>query len=401
MDRIARRLGHGFQLRASIFDQLGLRDLPESYLRSHSGWLEITPPPTYVSGMDVRRRRFTRDFGRASPQPSDTRPSVEILLAPSGLGIIRLAQGVEWRSEDDLRSLHASQTPFAHSYFKETARDRHLSDDLLSLLPPICEAVITLPGATIDARYQLTAQLGRAPSVDFFVGLVTCSATSSAPDPPRWDELLKAREIECVTGRRGSLKASSVLSCGGLLSVGWDESLLAFPTAPSSARDEHQRNMVQLFTLAVMHWAGLYDADQLLYDAMPVLFEKGHEYTKLQLIRGVQAHLAKLQHESKVSYLAEHEDDLKVLSEMFAAWETEDLVRNLEKKGVILMGIVDRLNDERLRDVGVIFTVLSLVGVVSNLGQHRSWDGMGWLWSAVALAVAAVGWIGYRHFSRR
>lgn len=77
---------------------------------------------------------------------------------------------------------------------------------------------------------------------------------------------------------------------------------------------------------------------------------------------------------------------------LFETWETENLLSNLEKKSTMLMGIVSRLNDERLRDVGVFFTVLSLIGIVSNLGQHRQWDLTGWLWSAAAMGVAAIGW---------
>jgi len=398
---IAGNLASDFRLRPCAFDELGLRDIPESYRRRHRGWLQITPPPSYVDGMDTRRRRFAREFGTGCPQPAQRQPTVEILIAPSGLGVIRLAQDVEWGTCDDLRLIHASQTPFAHSYFKEGSRDPSLPDDLLRLLVPIRTAILTLQGATKDDRHQLTTRLCLPRPMDFFVGLVVCAAQPGAPDPPRWDELLTAREIWCITGQRTAEEAGALLSCDALLVVGWDESLFAFAGPPSRARNSDQRNAVQLFTLGAMHWAGLYDTDQLLYDSMPFLFERGHGYTKLRLIRGVQAHLAQLQHEAKVSYLSEHEDDQKILSKIFAVWETENLISNLEKKSVMLMGIVDRLNDERLREVGVVFTALSLVGIVSNLGQHRSWDPTGWLWSGVALTVALVGWIVYHLFSRR
>ena len=136
---------------------------------------------------------------------------------------------------------------------------------------------------------------------------------------------------------------------------------------------------------------GLYDTNQLLYDAVPFLFQPVNSYRKLQLLRGVQAHLAELQHESKLAYLAEHEDDRKILSRMFESWETENLVGDLEKKSTMLTGIVDRLNDDRLRQVGVFFTSLSLIGIVSNFGQPRHWDVTGVMWSAVAVAVGVIG----------
>ena len=351
--------------------------------------------------MDARRRRFVSQFGAACPEPTDTRPMMELLLAPSGLGVIRLAQEVEWRTCVDLRLLHASQTPFVQSYFKDGARDLRLPDDVLSLLDPIREAILTIPGAARDPRHQLTTRLDLLRPVDFFVGLVVCAAQPGVPMSPRWDDLLAAPEIECITGQRILERADAVLSCNAVVVVGWDESLLAFAGPPSSARAADQRNAVQLFTLGAMHWAGLYDTDQLLYDSIPFLFERGRGYTKLRLIRGVQSHLAQLQHEAKVSYLSEHEDDQKILSKIFASWETENLNNNLEKKGLMLVGMVDRLNDERLREVGVVFTALSLVGIVSNLGQHRSWDQTGWLWSGLALAIAVVAWILYHMFSRR
>lgn len=50
--------------------------------------------------------------------------------------------------------------------------------------------------------------------------------------------------------------------------------------------------------------------------------------------------------------------------------------------------------------MGVFFTVLSLVGIVSNLGQHRQWDQFGWMWSGVAIVVALVGWLVMRYLGR-
>ena len=392
VEELARRLPRGFEVRARDFDNLGFRRLPESYRRRYSGWLQIIVPHHYLEHLDRRRQSIIGTFRTACPQPIGL-PFVEILLMSSGLGTIRITHDVAWNTCVDLRRIHASQSAFIQSFFKSGARNPDLPDDLLSLLLPVRNAMLAAPKAHEDSRYQLAEQAGLTwPIVDFFVGLVVCTGQDHAPDPPRWQQLLVAQEIECITARPTPVSADSILSCEALLVVAWDESILAFAGRSSTDRDEQLRNAVEFFTLGTMHWTGLYDTDQLLYEALPFLFERGRSYGKLQLIRGVQAHLAELQHESKAVYLAEHEDDQKILSRIFEAWETEDLLSNLDKKSTMLMGIVSRLNDERLRDVGVFFTVLSLIGIVSNLGQHRQWDITGWLWSGAAMAVAVIGW---------
>lgn len=392
-EELARRLPTGSAIREQSFEGLGLRDLPESYRRRYSGWLQIIPPQHYVKDIDTRRHAIVKDFGAICPQPTGL-PSVEILVTSSGLGTIRLVHDVEWGTCADLQGIHASQTAFIHSYFKTRARDLRLPDDLLPLLAPIREALLAMPNADGDPRHQLTRRFELTwPIVDFFVGLVVCDARSDAPDRPRWDELRAAQEIECITDQAVPVAPDCILSCEALLVMGWDESLLAFAGPPSPRREESRRNAVEFFTLGALHWTGLYDTDQLLYEALPFLFRRGRSYGKLQLIRGVQTHLAELQHESKVAYLAEHEDDRKILSRMFDVWETENLASNLEKKSTILTAIVGRLHDERLRDVGVIFTALGLMGIVSNLGQRRQWDDVGWMWSGVAFVIALIGWL--------
>jgi hypothetical protein len=395
------RIGRDFQVEALSFDELGLRQLPDSYSQRYGGWLQITPPPRYTEGMQERQQRILRDFRRSCPKPRG-QPTVAVLISPSGLGAIRLVREAQWNSRDDLEALHESQTEFIHSYFKIRARDPRLADDLLALLAPIREGLLALPYGADDARHHLTVAADlKWPVSDFFVALVHCAATANARQPPAWPDLLAAPEIECITGHSIDPAEACVLTTEALLVVGWDESLLAFAGRPSESQEADRRNALALFSLGAMHWGGLYDADQLLYGALPYLFAKGRGFTKLQLIRGVQAHLAELQHESKVAFLAEHEDGQKLLSQMFDSWETENLSTNLDKKSTMLTAIVDRLNDERLREVGVFFTVLSLVGIVSNLGVSRAGSRDGWIWSGVAIVIALVGWLLLRWFSRR
>lgn len=393
------RLGEGVDVAARSFAQLGLQDLPESYRRRHKGWLRIVPPPDWLQRLDARRHAILASFPAPCPRPLG--PSrVEILLASSGLGAIRVAHDVEWTSPGELRQLHAAEALFIQSYFKQAAREA-LGDDMWPLLESIRAAVLDAAGGRRDPRHELTLRYGLTwPTLDFYVGLVVCEARPGAPDPPRWAELLTAEEVTCVTRSGQALSMDDVLGCDALLVVGWDESLLAFAGAATPRRDAAARNAVQLFTLAAIQWTGLYDTDQMLYEALPALFRRGQAYTKLQLIRGVIAHLAQLQHESKVAYLAEHMDNQKLLARAFVAWETDNLVSNLATKSATLSAIVDRLNEEKLRTVGVFFTVLSLVGIVSNLGQHRQWDQFGWMWSGVAIVVALVGWLVMRYLGR-
>lgn len=413
-DCLIRTLSAGlrdFTIQAREFDELGLRDLPDSYHRRHHGWLHIAPPARHLDAVDARRREIVGRSGAEGLRPVG-RAVVEIIVTPSGLGVFRLVHAVTWASSADLLAIHATQTALIHSYSKRRLRDPHQSDDLLRLLPPIREAILAVSDGRDDPRHQLTHRSGLSerqhhgdeggdgPVVDFFVGLAICTALPNAPDPPPWKQLLAAPEIGAITDLPGPLTDDSVLSCQALLAVGWDESLLAFAAPHSATREHHHRNAVELFTLGTMQWADLYDTDQLLYEALPFLFRRGQRYSKLQLIRGIQAHLTEVQHEAKVAYLAEHGDDQKILSRMFDTWETDNLMSNLEKKSATLTAIVDRLNDERLRDVGVFFSMLSLIAIVSNLGQHRQWDTTGWLWSSIAVGTALIGWLVFRHFGR-
>ena len=253
---------------------------------------------------------------------------------------------------------------------------------------------ISKPGFTIPSRSEVAAHVAGERHLAcrrFLRRPDGLHRATSGTGPSPWQELLGAEEVACITGSPLPLTSDCILSCGALLVGGWDESLVAFAGRPSAQRDQHRGNSVEFFTLGAMHWMGLYDTNQLLYDAVPFLFQPVNSYRKLQLLRGVQAHLAELQHESKLAYLAEHEDDRKILSRMFESWETENLVGDLEKKSTMLTGIVDRLNDDRLRQVGVFFTGLSLIGIVSNFGQPRHWDVTGVMWSAVAVAVGVIG----------
>ena len=131
--------------------------MPLRWRRRYRGWLRITPPRRYVEAVDHRRHAIAAGFGAACPQPTGS-PAVEILLMASGLGTIRIVQDVEWSTCTDLRAIHASQTAFIHSYFKAGVQDPNLPEDLLPLLNPIREAVLAMPNADRDPRWQLTSQ---------------------------------------------------------------------------------------------------------------------------------------------------------------------------------------------------------------------------------------------------
>ena len=211
--------------------------------------------------------------------------------------------------------------------------------------------------------------------------------------------LLTTEEMGLMTGRRPPFDANCLLDSDVLALVGWDCSVLAV-AGPTAMRQARIRNFIFLFALCTMHWTGLYDIDQLLYDATEFLHAPGSLREKLVLIRGVQAQVAMLQHESKASYLAEHARDLGMIRQLFESWETENLLTHLDKKREMLGALVTRLYDERLSGLLMFLTFLSVAGVLAGIGQllHTPKIGLGVgdvTWTLTTVAAPLVWWLAY------
>jgi hypothetical protein len=407
-EEVARRLPPDFTISIADFQSLGLVHLPESYRRRFFGWVRIELPPGFLEAMDGRRREILAMRGSEDGRcPSATENSMtgEILLATTGLGVVRVTNEVRWDSCSELERLHSSQAVFIESYFKRYRSRPDRPDDVLAVLEQLRRAIETLPRSRADARARLTAHdRGVFQPIDYFISLVVCQAPTETAGR-QCMQLIDAEEIAAITHRPRPYGPGCLMAADMLVVASWDTSLLA-AAGPPAVLAREVTNIRLLFVLASMHWTGLYDIDQLLYSATDFLFAQGRAPFKLGLIRGVQRQMAQLLHESKISYLAEHAEDQRVLRQIFECWETENLVHNLEKKSEMLSTIVGRLNSERLNGLVMFFTFFSVAGLISGLGQIlyapkltvHALD-VAWL---VGSALTGVGlWCAYILWSRR